>query len=124
MTYKVSSEEKLFQAGKKQQSIGIKSFHSNISYSLEYEKTASVNYLLQQGGSHLNLCKVFFILIFNEFYLFAQWLLIAKKLGRAVTFMKYLARVVSLIFLLKTLIWNKTMFRPSNSLNLAELMVN
>ena len=30
------------------------------------------------------------------------------KLGRAVTFMKYLARVVSLIFLSKTSIWNKT----------------
>ena len=30
------------------------------------------------------------------------------KLGRAVTFMKYLARVVSLIFLPKTAIWNKT----------------
>ena len=28
------------------------------------------------------------------------------KLGRAVTFMKYLATVVSLIFLPKTLIWN------------------
>ena len=30
------------------------------------------------------------------------------KLGRAVTFMKYLARVVSLIFLPETSIWNKT----------------
>ena len=30
------------------------------------------------------------------------------KLGRAVTFMKYLARVVSLTFLPKTSIWNKT----------------
>ena len=29
------------------------------------------------------------------------------KLGRAVTFMKYHASVVSLIFLAKTLIWNK-----------------
>ena len=28
------------------------------------------------------------------------------KLGRAVTFMKYLASVVSLIFLAETLIWN------------------
>ena len=30
------------------------------------------------------------------------------KLGRAVTFMNYLARVVSLIFQPKTSIWNKT----------------
>ena len=29
------------------------------------------------------------------------------KLGRAVTFMKFLASAVSLIFLPKTLIWNK-----------------
>ena len=29
------------------------------------------------------------------------------KLGRVVTFMKYLARVFSLIFLAKTLIWNR-----------------
>ena len=46
------------------------------------------------------------------------------KLGRAVTFMKYLAGVVSLIFLPKTLIWNKITLRPSNLLNLAVLMVN
>ena len=46
------------------------------------------------------------------------------KLGRAVNFMKYLASVVSLIFLAKNLIWNKIMFWISNSLNLAELVVN
>ena len=46
------------------------------------------------------------------------------KLGRAVTFMKYLASVVSLIFLPKTLIWNKITFPISNSFNLAELVVN
>ena len=46
------------------------------------------------------------------------------KLGRAVTFMKYLASIVSLIFLVKTLIWNKITFLASNSLNLAELVVN
>ena len=45
------------------------------------------------------------------------------KLGRAVTFMKYLAGVVSLIFLAKTLIWNKITFPASNSLNLPELVV-
>ena len=46
------------------------------------------------------------------------------KLGRAVTFMKYLTSVVSLIFLAKTFIWNKITFPASNSLNLAELVVN
>ena len=46
------------------------------------------------------------------------------KLGRAVTFMKYAASVVSLIFLPKTLILNKIMFLPSTSLNLAGLVVN
>ena len=46
------------------------------------------------------------------------------KLGSAVTFMKYLASVVSLIFLLETLVWNKISFPPSNSLNLADLMAN
>ena len=44
------------------------------------------------------------------------------KLGRAVTFMKYLASAVSLIFLSKTLILNKIKFWPSNLLNLAELV--
>ena len=46
------------------------------------------------------------------------------KLGRAVTFMKFLASAVSLIFLPKTLIWNKITFPASNSLNLAELVEN
>ena len=46
------------------------------------------------------------------------------KLGRAVTFMKYLASVVSLIFLAKTLIWNKITFPSSNLLNFAELVEN
>ena len=46
------------------------------------------------------------------------------KLGRAVTFTKYLASVVSVIFLTKTLIWNKITFPVSNSLNLKELTVN
>ena len=32
------------------------------------------------------------------------------KLGRAATFMKYLANVVSLMFLPKTLNWSKTRF--------------
>ena len=46
------------------------------------------------------------------------------KLGRAVTFMKYPASVVSLIFLPKTLIWNKITFPASNSLYFAELVEN
>ena len=46
------------------------------------------------------------------------------KLGRAVTFMKYLASVVSLIFLAKTLIWNKINFPTINLMNLAELAEN
>ena len=45
------------------------------------------------------------------------------KLGRAVTVMKYIASVVSLIFLSKTLIWNKITFPVLNSLNLAQLVV-
>ena len=46
------------------------------------------------------------------------------KLMRAVTFMKYLASVVSLMFLSKTLIWNKIRFPSSNLLNFAELVEN
>ena len=46
------------------------------------------------------------------------------KLGRAVTFMKYLAGVVSLIFLAKTLIWNKINFPTLNLMNLADLVEN
>ena len=46
------------------------------------------------------------------------------KLGHVVTFLKYLASVVSLIFVAETLIWNKITFRASNSLNLAELVIN
>ena len=46
------------------------------------------------------------------------------KLGRAVTFMKYLASVVSLTFLPKTLIWNKITLPTSNSLKFVELMIN
>ena len=46
------------------------------------------------------------------------------KLERAVVFMKCLTTAVSLIFLPKTLIWNKITFRLLNLLSLAELMVN
>ena len=38
--------------------------------------------------------------------------------------MKYLASVVSLVFLAKTLIWNKSTSPASNLLNLAELVEN
>ena len=47
-----------------------------------------------------------------------------RKLRRAVTFMKYLASVASLILLPKTLIWNKITLPPSNMLNFAELVEN
>ena len=46
------------------------------------------------------------------------------KLGRAITFMKYLASVGSLIFLTKILIWNKITLPASNLLNFAELVEN
>ena len=46
------------------------------------------------------------------------------KLGHTVTFMKYLASVVSLIFLAKTLIWDKINFPILNLMNLAELVEN
>ena len=46
------------------------------------------------------------------------------KLGLTVTFMKYLASVVSLIFLTKTLLRNKITLLTSNSLNFAELVEN
>ena len=44
------------------------------------------------------------------------------KLGRAVTFTKYFAIVVSLIFLPKTLIWNKITFAALNLLSFAEMV--
>ena len=46
------------------------------------------------------------------------------KVGSIVTFLKYLASVVSLIFLPKTLIWNKITFPASKSLSFAELVEN
>ena len=46
------------------------------------------------------------------------------KLERVVAFMKYLAGVVSLIFLTKTSIWNKITFSESNLLNFAERLEN
>ena len=46
------------------------------------------------------------------------------KLGHAVTLMKYLAIIVSLIFLPETLIENKITLAASNLLNFAELVEN
>ena len=46
------------------------------------------------------------------------------KLGCAVTSMKYLTSVVSLIFLPKTLSLNNLAFLASNSLKLAEILAN
>ena len=65
-----------------------------------------------------NLCNIFSISIFNEFYL-RLVTLNRVTLGRTVTFMKCLASVISLIFLPKTLIWNKITFPASYSLNFA-----
>ena len=45
------------------------------------------------------------------------------KLGRAATFMKYLANGVSLTFLPKSSIWNKITFSASHSLTLAVIVV-
>ena len=49
---------------------------------------------------------------------------LSRKTRVRITIMKYLASVVSLIFLLKTLIWNKLTFPASDSLNFAELVKN
>ena len=46
------------------------------------------------------------------------------KGGRAVTFIRYLTSMVSLIFLPKTLIWNRITLWPWNLLNLVELVKN
>ena len=46
------------------------------------------------------------------------------KLVHVVTSMKYLASLVFLIFLPKTLIWNEIAFPTSNSLNFAEVVEN
>ena len=46
------------------------------------------------------------------------------NLGCAVTFIKCLASIASLIILPKTLIWNKITFPASNLLTLAELVEN
>ena len=46
------------------------------------------------------------------------------NLGRAFTFMKYLASEVSLILLPKILFWNKITLPASNSLNFAEQVEN
>ena len=46
------------------------------------------------------------------------------KPGRAFTFMKYLTSAVFLMFVPEALIRNKITFSASNSLKLAELLVN
>ena len=46
------------------------------------------------------------------------------KIERAFTFMKHLAGVVSLIFIPKTLIWNKITCPSSVLLNFTELVEN
>ena len=71
-------EETLSQAGQKNKTkqkkntkkYWYKIYFSNTWYGWEYEKKTSGNYILKQGGLNkeiqLNLCKIFFILIFNE----------------------------------------------------------
>ena len=66
----------------------------------------------------LNLCNIFSILPFSIMTPNGE------KLALAVTFMKDLASIASVIFLQETLIWNKTTFPASNSLNLAGQVVN
>ena len=46
------------------------------------------------------------------------------KLGRAVTFMKCLASIVSLTVLPKTLNWNKITFLPSSKKYLQKILPN
>ena len=46
------------------------------------------------------------------------------KLRRPLTFMKYITSAVLLIFLPKTLIWNKITCKASNLLDFAELVEN
>ena len=70
----------------------------------------------------LNLCNIFSVMIFKKTLFICIMTLNRVKIERAVTFMKYLADVVSLIFQPKTLIWNKITFPASNSLNHAELV--
>ena len=60
----------------------------------------------------------------NSIYSPNEMTLNRVKLERAVTFMEYLACSVSLIFLPKTLIFNKITFLASISLNLPKLVVN
>ena len=78
---------------------------------------------LNKKEIQLNLCKIFSVLIFRTLFI-RLMTLNCTKLGLAVTLMKYLSSVISLIFLPKTLIWNKITFRSSNSLNLAKLVAN
>ena len=67
-------------------------------------------------------------LLQHNFYFDIWWILFIRrmtlnreKVGRSVSFVKYLSGVVSLMFLPKTLIWNKITFPASNLLNFAEL---
>ena len=84
---------------------------------------------LYQGGLNkkeiqLNLFNIFSFFNIERTLFICLMTLNRVKLGRAVHFMKCLASVISLIFLVKTLIWNKITFPLSNSLNLAVLVVN
>ena len=45
----------------------------------------------------------------------------SRKPSHAVTCMKYLSSIISIIFLPETLTWNKITFRVSNLLNLSNI---
>ena len=82
---------------------------------------------LNKKEIQLNLCFDIFCLIFNDYFdiPFIRLMTFNRvKLGCAFTLMKYLANAVSLIFLRKTLIWNKIMCPASNSVNFALLVQN
>ena len=77
---------------------------------------------LNKKETQLLLTKYF--LSFSRIRFIRLMTLNGLNLGREVTFMKYFASVVSLIFLLKILTWNKITFLASNFLNIAELVGN
>ena len=95
--------------------------HFHVHKILFVSRKKSTNYLhnlkeegLNKKETKPNLCKKFSILIFYKLYFIRLMTLNHVKLGRAVTFRKYLASVVSLIFLQKTLICNRITFRLLN----------
>ena len=77
----------------------------------------------QEGDTTESLQHIFYFDIYGILFICLMTLNRVKP-GLAVKFMKYLANVVSLIFLPKTLVWNKITFTASNSLNFGQLVEN